>query len=96
MGYQDGIDRPDIGPQHLLAEIGAAINNQALTAGFNRNRGTEPLVAWIGRLTNTAVASDYRNALGSPRTKKGNLHDLVFRAKITCMKQFIPNSFTWR
>lgn len=34
--------------EHLLPEIGSAINNQALSFGFNHYRSPQPLIFRIG------------------------------------------------
>jgi len=40
MGDQDGIERPDIFPEHLLPEIRSAVDDNAFPFGLNHNGRT--------------------------------------------------------
>ena len=70
VSIQDGIESPDIFPQHLLPEIRASINDDAEAVMVYMKGGSEPVVFWISRPADIAVAPDHRNPLGCPGTQK--------------------------
>lgn len=47
MGKNNRVDAPDLFPQHLLSEVGARVDYEMVFAGFDEDRGTQPLIAKI-------------------------------------------------
>jgi len=67
----DRIDTPNILAQCLSPEICAGIHDPRAFRRFDIDRGAQPLVAWIGRVADIAIATNHRHALGRSSAEKG-------------------------
>lgn len=78
VGKEDAVEPLHIVPQHLLPEIGAAIDHvYTVIFGFDHDRYPQPLVAGVGAQANRMFAADYRDALRGSGTEESDLQQLV-------------------
>ena len=63
MGEQNGIYLLHFFPQHLLAKVGACVDDDFFVFYFKKCRNTKPFVAVVARTAHKATATDNRNAL---------------------------------
>ena len=75
MGEQHTVDMVEWNAQHLLTEVGTAINQDTRIAHLHECRHTQPVVAWVIRGTHRAGASYLGHTGRGTRTKKRHLHD---------------------
>ena len=58
VGNEDAIDAPEGLGHNLLAEIGAAVNEQSRLGCLHQCRAAQPLVLGVGTLADAALAAD--------------------------------------
>src|SRR5262249_49101152 len=73
MSKDDSIYTPNVLAQSLGAKVGACVDNECTFRRFDVNGRAQPLVAWIGRSTNLAIATNHRHTLRSSGPEKGKL-----------------------
>jgi len=71
---QNGVDTADAGAQHLTAEIGSGVDDDAHVPRLDHGRGAQTVVAPVGRSADPAAASDDRDTLRGARSQKGKFH----------------------
>ena len=67
---QDSVQFPHAFAEHLLPEIGAAVDEQTDSVPLDQHGGTQTFVAGIRRSAGIAVAGNHRHALRSPGAQK--------------------------
>src|SRR5580692_1541768 len=82
VGEKDSIKFENVLADRLLAEIGSGINEYALAAELNQNRGAGTTVVRVVRTTHIAIAPDGWHAHGraAAQDRERSLHRLVAAA----------------
>lgn len=86
MSKQHGINFPEGLGEHLLAEVGARINQYSRILGFYQRGTTQPLVMRIFALTSAAGAAYGRHAYRCSCSQKSQLHEMGFRFQVSSFK----------
>ena len=68
----------DLGGEQLLAQVGAAIDQQALAAAFDQDRRAGAAVARLGGIAIAPVIADARNARRRPAAEDAEFHAAAF------------------
>src|SRR5205807_10296242 len=66
------IDFANILAQRLCPEISPSVHHKRRLRSFHIDRGAQPLVTWIRRAADIAIATDHRHTLGRPRAEKSH------------------------
>ena len=77
MCYQQGRKSGGAGPQHLLTEIGTAVDKQVSAWSYlDHRRCPQPFFAWVGRSADLAAASYLRYACRCAGAEKCQFHQM--------------------
>ena len=63
MRENDRIDTANILAQRLCSEIGTSVHHKRALGRFHIDRGAQPLIAWVRRAADFAIATNHRHAL---------------------------------
>ena len=69
----DAVETAHFGSQQLLPKIGPAIDEHALAAAFDQDRGSQPIIARLGGIALAPVVADLRNPGRRPAAENSNL-----------------------
>jgi len=70
MGKDDGIKMFYFFTQHLVPKIGSRINHQSCFCRFHHDAGAKPLIFFIWRSADLAIATDHRHTATGTRAEK--------------------------
>jgi hypothetical protein len=62
MGHNDAVKALDFGSEQLLTQVWAAIDQHAFAPALNQDRGAQPRIARLVRITLAPVVADLGNA----------------------------------
>ncbi len=89
MGEQGRIQTGDPFPKALDTEIGGGIDDEVEIGGLHQKGGPGPVIAWVGRPADRAIAPDDRDAVGGPGSEKGEIerrHGFSERTKAVILR----------
>ena len=78
MGDEDAVNLTEGLRHDLLAEVGPAVDEQACGIGLDECRTAQTLVVRVSTAARMATAADGRHATRCPRSKKCQLHPLLY------------------
>ena len=95
VGKDDGVQLLDLMGQHLLAEIGAGVNDAGLALGFQEYCTAEAGIVGVWGGADITIAGDHGNALGGASAKEGELHDWGWGALSLSNNLRVASSNAW-
>ena len=82
MGEEDSVQPFDVLPEHLLPEIGTAIDHVIVIIPGDHHRNTQPFVLWIFTEADRVITPDHGDALRGSGTQKSQFQRLVYFIQI--------------
>jgi len=81
MREDDRIDFANFLAESLCSEIGTSVHHKRALGRFHIDRGAQPLIAWVRRAADFAIATNHRHALRRAGAKERERESRALLAK---------------